>query len=48
MLYNVNDPDSPFWSFLATGRRGRFLTAKQEALLMSRKGAPRDGFNDFI
>jgi len=42
MLYNVNDPDSRFWSFLSYGRKGRYLTGKQEAMIMSRKGAARD------
>ena len=42
MIYDVKNPDSLFWSFLSHGRKGRYLTAKQQAMMMSRKGAVRD------
>jgi hypothetical protein len=42
MIYNIKDPDSLFWTFLITGRRGRYLTTTQQIQLTNRKGAARD------
>lgn len=46
MLYDANDPESLFWSFLSYGRRGRILSVQQELALAKRgRGSGGDGYS---
>ena len=38
MIYDVNDPDSLYWTFLHFGRKGRYLSEKDEAKQGGRGG----------